>query len=165
MENETLVKRCVEALATKPSSVEFEWEASVGSVVLTVYCNGTDVSKIVGRGGKTLNALVRLGRTLLAPSRFAIREVRASEAEESDDNPLNYDRTVELFRDVCRAAFRRNVTVTVKEENQWVATVVGELNRRNAADIATAIIDLFEAVGLTIGLRGNNRLRVQINAA
>mgnify|MGYP001186393273 CR=1 FL=1 len=164
MENETLM-RCVRALAAKPDMVEFRWQSSIGSDVLTVFCHGSDVAKIVGRGGKTLNALVRLGRALRAPNRFAISEVCAVLAEESEDCPFTYEQTVDLFRDVCRAAFRRNVDVTVHEENQWVATVVGELSRRNAADIATAIIDLFEAVGLTIGLRGNNRLRVQINAA
>ena len=163
MANETL-KRCVQALASKPSAVEFDWNSSVGSHELTVWCDGADVSKIVGRGGKTINALVRLGRALLVPNRFAIREVRETPPEETEDRPWTYDQTVALFREVVRAAFRRTVTVTVEEENQWVAVVEGELHGRSAADTATAIIDLFEAIGLTIGLRGTNRLRVQINA-
>ena len=163
MENETLM-RCIRALVAKPDMVEFRWQSSIGSDVLTVFCHGSDVSKIVGRGGKTLNALVRLGRALRSPNRFAVSEVCSIESEESDDSPLSYLETVELFREVCRAAFRRPVTVTAKEENEWIAYVDGALNKRSASDVATAIIDLFEAIGLTIGLRGSNRLRVQINA-
>ena len=56
------------------------------------------------------------------------------------------------------------MTVKTEEENLLVVAVDGELNRKSAAEIATAIIDLFEAIGLTIGMRGANRLRVQINA-
>lgn len=162
MENETL-KRCLQALASRPETVELRWNSSVGSDEVTVFCHGNDVSKIVGRGGKTLNAVVRIGRVLLAPNRFTIPEVREKHSNE-DEQPYTYDETVALLRDVCREAFRRNATVRVEEENVWTVAVEGELIRRNAADTAIAIIDLFEAIGLTIGLRGSNRLRVQINA-
>lgn len=163
MERDTL-KRCLQALASRPEAVELDWRSSVGADEVTVYCHGCDVSKIVGRGGRTLNAIVRLGRVLLAPNRFAIPEVREASNSQSEDRPLSYTESVELLRDVCRSAFRRNVTVKTEEENLWVVAVDGELNRKSAAEIATAIIDLFEAIGLTIGMRGANRLRVQINA-
>lgn len=162
MENETL-KRCLQALASRPEAVELRWNSSIGADEVTVFCHGSDVSKLVGRGGRTLNAVVRLGRVLLAPNRFTIPEVREKKSDQ-DERPYSYDETVALLRDVCREAFRYNATVMAEEENVWTVEIEGELNRRTAPDTAIAIIDLFEAIGLTIGMRGANRLRVQINA-
>ena len=49
MERDTL-KRCLQALASRPEAVELDWRSSVGADEVTVYCDGCDVSKIVGRG-------------------------------------------------------------------------------------------------------------------
>lgn len=163
MENETL-KLCLQALTSRPDAVELAWNSSIGADELTVFCHGSDVSKIVGRGGKTLNALVRLGRVFYAPNRFTIPEVREKQSDD-EEAPFTYDQTVALLGEVCRTAFRRSVTVRTEEENVWTVTVDGELSRKGAADTAIAIIDLFEAIGLTIGMRGANRLRVQIKAS
>lgn len=163
MQDETL-ERCLQALAVRPGAVKLDWRASVGCNEVIVHCHAGDVSKIVGRGGKTLNAIVRLGRSLYAPDRFTIPEVREVVGNQDEEKPFTYDQAVALFGEVCRAAFRRHVTVRTEEENVWVAQVDGELSRRTATETATAIIDLFEAIGLTMGMRGPHRLRVQINA-
>lgn len=162
--HDVTLKRCLQALAARPEAVVLDWRSSLGADEVVVYCHKSDVSKIVGRGGKTLNAIVRIGRVLVAPNGFCIPEVREHEADSQDERPYTYDEAVALLRDVCSAAFRKPVTVRTEEENLWMVTVDGEVNRRTAAGTASAIIDLFEAIGLTIGLRGSNRLRIQINS-
>lgn len=161
MQDQTL-KRCLQALASRPGAVRLEWRSTIGCVEVVVHCHGSDVSKLVGRGGKTLNAVVRLGRALYAPDRFAIPEVREDSGSQDEEDPFTYAKAVELLGEVCRAVFRRTVTVKAEEENVWVAHVDGALNRRTAAETATAVIDLFEAIGLTMGMRGTNRLLVRI---
>ncbi len=162
-------EQLVRSIAINHSRLEVKFRRSVGAVDAFVRAESSDVAKLVGKAGVTINALAVIGKAILRPTRFQIWKIEQNGAGGSVNAvapAFDRESVGGWLRQVCEVVFRREGVDEIRwsdRDNEVSVTLRNspEDRKQNAA-VVGAVMDVFEAIGQTRGLRGERRLRVRI---
>jgi predicted RNA-binding protein YlqC (UPF0109 family) len=168
-----IVEHMVRSIVHHPKLLEVKYRRSVSAIDTYIRAETSDVARLVGRGGSTINALSVIGKALVKPCRFQIWRIEptvtGSSAVSSALPRFDREQVAGWLKQLAGVLFAQEVIDSVRwseHENELVLTLINQpMDPKANGILVNAIMDTFEAIGHSRGLRGENRLRVRVAVA
>lgn len=167
-----IVEHLVRSIVHHPKLLEVKYRRSVNAIDTYIRAEASDVARLVGKAGSTIHALSVIGKVLVRPCRFQIWRIEPTVSRGSAVSSVpSFDReqVTGWLRQICSVLFVREGIDAVtwsEHDNEVVVTLINQpTDPKDNAVVVGAVMDTFEAIGHSRGLRGENRLRVRVAVA